>query len=75
MKELVLLLARQLASQPDKVAVTESSEGGIVELRLTAAEEDKGRLIGKQGKVIKAIRTVVSAAAAKDNRKAVVSVD
>lgn len=75
MKELVLFLARPFATQPDKVEVSESEQDGSIELRLTAAEEDKGRIIGKMGKVIKAIRAVVSAAAEKNNKTAVVSVD
>ncbi|MBI4423650.1 MAG: KH domain-containing protein, partial [Elusimicrobia bacterium] len=57
LKELVSLLARNLIEQPDKVEVTESAgAAGAQSLLIRVADEDKGKIIGKQGKVIKAVR-------------------
>lgn len=65
MKELVELLARALVNQPDEVVVTErAAENGIV-VELRVAKEDLGRIIGKQGRTAKSLRTIVNAAAAK----------
>ena len=75
MKELALHIARHLVDQPDKVDVTASEEGGVTRLTLKVAEEDKGKIIGKQGKVIKAIRAVVGVAAAKSNRTVMLDVE
>jgi len=74
-KELALRLVKELADSPDKVSVDESERGGVVTLRLTVLESDKGKIIGKQGKVIKAIRSVVGLAAAKAGKKASVEID
>ncbi len=75
MKELVLHIAKGLAGHPEQVRATESTEDGVLQIRLTVSEEDKGRIIGKQGKVIKAIRTVVQAAASAENLRTMVEVD
>lgn len=75
MKDLALYLVKNLADHPDQAQIQESEQDGTVTLRLTVAEEDKGKIIGKQGKVIKAIRAVVSAAAAKDGKKASLDLD
>lgn len=69
MKELALYLAKSLAGRPDQVSIDAEQEGDVVQLTLRVAEEDKGKVIGKQGKVIKAIRSVVGIAAAKADRK------
>lgn len=74
MRELLLYLVKQLTTRPDDVQVESSEESETLRLRLTVSEEDKGRVIGKQGKVIKAIRSVVSAAAAREGKKAAVEV-
>jgi uncharacterized protein len=74
-KELVLRIIKGLADQPDQARVDESEQSGSLHLRLTLAEGDKGKIIGKQGKVIKAIRAVVGAAAANAGKKAVVEID
>jgi uncharacterized protein len=74
-KELVTFIAKQLATNPEQVQITESEQNGTLELRLTADEDDKGRIIGKQGKVIKAIRVLASAAGAKSDKKVMVEVD
>ncbi len=64
MKELVELLARALVNQPDEVVVSErDAENGIV-VELRVAKEDLGRIIGKQGRTAKSLRTIVNAAAA-----------
>ena len=67
MKELLLYMAKNLVDDPDAVTVTETSdeEGKILELHV--APGDMGKVIGKQGKIAKAIRTVVKAAASMEN--------
>jgi uncharacterized protein len=74
-KELVLTLAKSLADDPGQVSVALSEHGGAVELRIEAAESDKGKIIGKQGRVIKAIRALASAAADKMGKRASVEID
>lgn len=75
MKELALHLVKSLVDQPDKVELTVREDGDAVTLAFRVAEEDKGKIIGKQGKVIKAVRAVVSIAAAKAGKKVVVDLD
>lgn len=75
MKELALLLTKSLVDQPDKVEVTEEEEGGLRRLTLRVAEEDKGKIIGKQGKVIKAIRAVVGIAAERAKTKVLLDLE
>jgi predicted RNA-binding protein YlqC (UPF0109 family) len=75
MKELVTFLVKSLADHPDKVSVDQSEQNGSLHLKLNVAEEDKGKIIGKQGKVIKAIRAVVSAAAVKSGKRTSVDID
>ena len=71
MKELVEYIARALVNAPDAVVVTEETdaENGIV-LKLKVADEDKGRVIGKQGRIAQAIRTLIRVKAAKAGTKA-----
>ena len=66
MKELVEYIAKSLASKPEDVKVTEEIEDGRVILRLEVAEEDKGKIIGKQGRVAQAIRVLLRVAAVKE---------
>ena len=75
MKELALHIAKHLVDQPDKVEVTAAEEGGVTRLTLKVAEEDKGKIIGKQGKVIKAISAVVAVAAAKADKSVLLDVE
>ncbi|MBI3299190.1 MAG: KH domain-containing protein [Elusimicrobia bacterium] len=75
MKELALHLVKSLVDQPDKVELTVHEEGDSVTLAFRVAEEDKGKIIGKQGKVIKAVRAVISIAAAKADKKVVVDLE
>lgn len=63
MRELVEYLTQSLVSEPDAVAVEEVESGRVVVYEVTVAEDDVGKIIGRQGKVIRAIRTVVKAAA------------
>ena len=73
MKELILLIAKSLVKQPDAVTVTVIERDGVEVYELHVAPEDMGKVIGKQGKIAKAIRAVVKAAAIKESKK--ISVD
>ena len=75
MKDLAQFLVKNLADHPDQASVQDSESEGGVTLKLVVAEEDKGKIIGKKGKVIKAIRALVSAAGAKSQKKAVVDIE
>ncbi|MHC1721246.1 MAG: KH domain-containing protein [Clostridiaceae bacterium] len=74
MKELVETIAKSLVDNPDMVKVNEiyGEQSIIIELRV--APEDMGKVIGKQGRIAKAIRTVVKAAAIKENKRVVVEI-
>ena len=71
MKELVELIAKSLVDYPDEVQVTETENDKAVVLELKVAQSDMGKVIGKQGRIAKAIRTVVKAAASKEDRKVI----
>ena len=74
MKELVEVIASALVDNPSEVVVTETEkEEGIV-LSLTVAPDDMGKVIGKQGRIAKAIRTVVRAAGSKGDKKIMVDI-
>ncbi len=68
MKELVEVIARNLVDNPDEVVVTEKDEGKNIVVELHVASSDMGKVIGKQGRIAKAIRSVVKAASSKDNK-------
>ena len=74
MGELVAVIAKALVDYPEQVTVSETigQESTIVELRV--AEEDMGKIIGKQGKTAKSIRCVVKAAANKENKRVIVEI-
>lgn len=74
MKELVRYLAKSLVDDPDSVEVTEmqGEMGSVLELRV--AQKDLGRIIGKQGRTAKSIRTIINAAAARVNQKVVLEI-
>ena len=74
MKELVEYLAKSLVNNPDAVEVreTEGDTASVVELKV--AKEDLGRIIGKQGRTAKSIRTILNAAASRTNRKVVLEI-
>jgi len=74
MKELVELIAKALVDKPEMVQVNEVSGEQSIILELKVAPEDMGKVIGKQGRIAKAIRTVVKAAAIKDNKRVAVEI-
>ena len=69
MKELVEVIARSLVDNPDEVVVTEKEDGDSVVLELKVASQDMGKVIGRQGRIAKALRTVVKAAATREDKK------
>lgn len=69
MVELVKLIAESLVDSPSEVLVSQEIKEDIIILKLKVSENDTGRIIGKQGKVAKAIRTVLKAASIKENKK------
>lgn len=69
MRELVEVIAKALVENPDEVTVTERTEGRNVVIELHVAQSDMGKVIGKQGRIAKAIRAVVKAASSKDNTR------
>ncbi len=74
MKELLEAIARSLVDYPDEVMVNEVEGDDTLILELKVSKEDMGKVIGKQGKIAKAIRTVVKAAAIKENIRVVVEI-
>ncbi len=74
MKSLVETIAKSLVDNPDEVSVREISVGDSEIIELRVASSDMGKIIGKQGRIVKAIRTVVKSAGAKQNRKIEVEV-
>lgn len=69
MKDLVEVIAKALVDHPEGVVVTEKEEGKHITVELHVAEGDMGKVIGKQGRIAKAIRSVVKAASSKDNKR------
>ncbi len=75
MKEVLEIIAKSLVDYPEQVDVKETeNEDRTVTLELRVAENDMGKVIGKQGRIAKAIRTVVKAAASRENKKASVEI-
>lgn len=74
MRELVLFLAKQLVNHPEAVEVKETHGDTASVLELKVAREDIGRVIGKQGRTAKSIRTILNAAASRTNRKVVLEI-
>jgi predicted RNA-binding protein YlqC (UPF0109 family) len=74
LESLLLFLARSLVEEPDKVEVAASEEDSRVELELKVAPDDVGRVIGRQGRVVKSMRTVLRASAAKLGKRVSVEV-
>ncbi len=74
MKELVQYLARSIVNQPDAVEVTEAQNDDASVFELKVAKEDLGRIIGKQGRTAKSLRTILTAAAARVDRKVVLEI-
>lgn len=69
MKELVEVIAKALVDHPEEVMVSEKTEGKTITVELHVAASDMGKVIGKQGRIAKAIRSVVKAASSKDNKR------
>ena len=74
MRELVEFLVRALVEQPDKVEVEEFEEDGDLVLEGSVGEDDRGRVIGRGGRIANAIRTVARAAGARDDRRVIVDI-
>ena len=74
MKELVEVVAKALVDNPDEVVVTEKTEGRNTIIELHVAASDMGKVIGKQGRIAKAIRSVVKAAASREDKKVIVEI-
>ena len=74
MKELVELLVQSLVKNPYQACVTERIENDTWIYEVTVAQEDMGKVIGKQGRIAKAIRTVAKAAATRENRRVMVEI-
>ena len=76
MQELLKTLAQGLVNDPDavKVSVDEPNEEGVVVYHLSVAADDMGRVIGKQGRIAKSIRTIIKAAASKEEKRVVVDI-
>ena len=69
MKELVLDIAKALVDNPDAVVVEETRKDDEIILKLTVSQDDMGKVIGKQGRIAKAIRTIMKALAVKEGKK------
>ena len=74
MKEMIEYIAKGLASKPDDVKVTEEVEDGRVVLKLEVADEDKGKIIGRQGRVAQAMRVLLRVAAVKNGTRATLEI-
>lgn len=74
MKELVEVIAKSLVESPEEVVVTETVAGDSVLVELRVAPSDMGKVIGRQGRIAKAIRSVVKAASSKSDKKVVVEI-
>lgn len=74
MKDLLEFIAKSMVSNPDAVEVTVTEKETVTVLTLHVAENDMGKVIGKQGRIAKAIRTIVKAAASNESKKIVVDI-
>jgi uncharacterized protein len=74
MKELIEYIAKKIVDKPDDVVVTEETDERGLVFKLQVAEEDKGRVIGKQGKVAEAMRTLLRVSAAKQGTRATLQI-
>ena len=74
-KELLEYIVKNLVKNPDKVLVDAEEKEGKTVLTLKVASEDMGRIIGKEGRIIRAIREIINAYAMKESKKVVVSVE
>jgi uncharacterized protein len=74
MKTLVESIAKALVDDPTQVNATEETEEDTLVINLTVAKDDMGRIIGKEGRTAKAIRTILNAVSTKDNKKAILKI-
>ena len=74
MKALVEVITKSLVDHPEEVVITERNEGKAIVIEVKVADSDMGKVIGKQGRIAKAIRAVVKAAAAKEDKKVIVDI-
>jgi len=74
MKELLIIIAKNLVQNPDAVSVEEEQQDNTLVLKLRVDPEDMGKVIGKQGRIAKSIRSVVKAAAIHNNKKVTVEI-
>ena len=74
MKELVEVIAKSLVDHPDEVVVTQTESGNDLLIELKVAPSDMGKVIGRQGRIAKAIRSVVKAASSRSDKKVVVEI-
>ena len=74
MKETLEFIAKSLVEKPDEVTVTEIESESAVTLELRVAEGDMGKVIGKQGKIAKAIRTIVRGTSGSSNKKIIIDI-
>ena len=75
MKELVEVLAKSLVDYPEQVTVTETEQDNEILLVLKVASDDMGKVIGRQGRIAKAIRAMVKAAASRTDKKVIVEIE
>jgi len=75
MKELIEFIAKALVDNPDAIIISEDEDAdGTIHVKLAAAQEDMGRVIGKQGRTAKAMRTLLNAKATRENKRAVLQI-
>ncbi|HAV00272.1 MAG TPA: KH domain-containing protein [Lachnospiraceae bacterium] len=74
MKELVEIIAKSLVDNPEQVVVTQREDERAIIIELRVAQSDMGKVIGKQGRIAKAIRSVVKAASSKETKKVLVDI-
>ena len=74
MKQVLIDIVKALVTKPDEVAVVERQNGDVLHLELSVAPEDMGKVIGKQGRIANAIRSVVKACATKENKTVMVDI-
>ena len=74
MKELILFIAKSLVDKPDEVEVEDFDEDGATVYELTVAEDDLGKVIGKQGRTARAMRQLLQAASSKQHKRAVLEI-
>jgi predicted RNA-binding protein YlqC (UPF0109 family) len=74
MKQMLTDIAKAIVTNPDEVSVSEKVSGDVCILELTVAKDDMGRVIGKNGRIAKCIRTLIRAAAIKQDKRVIVEI-